>query len=113
MLRDDLWAVKKIIPAKYLGLKLSLNCALLFIYLFIYLFGLHPQHTEVPRLGPNQSYITATATPDPSPICDLCRSFLQCGILNSLIEARAQTRILMDTSAVLEPQEELLNCAFL
>ena len=60
---------------------------------------------EVPRLGIEselqlRAYITAIATWDPSPICDLHRSSLQLQILNPLSEARDQTHILMDTSRV-------------
>ena len=50
------------------------------IYLLIYLFscflGLHPMHVEVPRLRVKLelqllAYATATATWDPSHVCDL------------------------------------------
>ena len=41
---------------------------------------------------------TATATWDPSLICDLYHSSQQCQILNPLSEARDQTLILMDPS---------------
>ena len=44
---------------------------------------------------------TATATPDPSCICDLQCSLWQHRILNPLSEARDQTCTLMDTSWVL------------
>ena len=37
-------------------------------------------------------YVTATATPDPSHICDLHCSFRQCWMLNSLGEARDHQR---------------------
>ena len=47
------------------------------------------------------AYITATATPDPSYLCDLHLSLWQRQILNPLSETRDQTRILMDTSQVL------------
>ena len=61
---------------------------------------------EVPRLGVKSelqlpAYTTATATPDLSHICNLCRSFQQCQILNPLSKARNETCILMDTSQVL------------
>ena len=45
----------------------------LFIYLFIFL-GMHPRHMEAPRLGVEQqplAYATATATQDPSRVCNL------------------------------------------
>jgi len=59
---------------------------------------------EVPRLGVKLklepqllAYATAMATPDPSHICNLRCNLWQRRILNPLIEARVQTRILMDT----------------
>ena len=61
-----------------------------FIYLFIY-FSLGPclQHMEVSRLGVKSKlqlppYITATATRDPSCICDLHHNSQQHQILNPL-----------------------------
>ena len=56
---------------------------------------------EVPRLGVESElqppvYTTATATQDPSHICDLHHSSQHSGILNLLSKARDQTRILMD-----------------
>ena len=57
-------------------------CTLIFslhifgFYLFIVFLGPHPWHMEVPRLGVESelqlpAYTAATATPDPSRICDL------------------------------------------
>ena len=46
------------------------------------------------------SLLTAKATPDPSHVCDLHCSSLQCRILDPLREARDRTHILMDTSWV-------------
>ena len=43
----------------------------------------------------------ATALPDPSHICDLCRSLQQCQILNPLSEARDRTHI--STEMTLNP----------
>ena len=58
---------------------------------------------EVPRLQVKLelqllTYATATATPDPSQICNLHHSSQQRWVPNLLNEARDQTRILMDTS---------------
>ena len=50
-----------------------------FVCLFVFL-GVHPQHMEVPRLGVELEpqlpayYTTATATQDPSHVCDLHHS---------------------------------------
>ena len=46
------------------------------------------------------AYTTATATRDPSCVCDLHHSSRQCQILNPLSEARDQTHILMDTGRI-------------
>ena len=59
------------------------------------------QHMEVPRLrveSEPQLLVYATATPDPSHICDLHSSSHQCWILNPLTETRDQTCILMNAS---------------
>ena len=58
---------------------------------------------EVPSLGVESelqplSYTTATVMRDPSHICDLHHSSQRRQILNPLIEARGQTRVLMDIS---------------
>ena len=60
---------------------------------------------EVPGLGveselQRQAYTTATATPDPSHICDLHHSSRQRPILNPLSEVRDQTCVLVDTGPV-------------
>ena len=54
----------------------------------------------VPRLGVESElelppYATATATPDPSHVCDLCHSLWQGWILMS--EVKDQSLILIDT----------------
>ena len=60
---------------------------------------------EVRRLGVESelqllAYPTATATQDPSHVCDLHHSSWQCQILNPLSEARDHTHTLMDTSPI-------------
>ena len=60
---------------------------------------------EVPRLGIGLevkllAYATATATWDLNHVCDLHHSSRQHRIPNPLVEARDQTRILMDISLV-------------
>ena len=55
---------------------------------------------QVPRLGVQSeqqppAYATATATRDPSHVCDLHHSSQQRGILNPLSEAKDGTRNLM------------------
>ena len=66
------------------------------------LFRATLQHREVPRLGVESElqlpgYTTATAVRD---LSHLNHSSWQCWILNSLIEVRDQTRILMDPSQI-------------
>ena len=76
-----------------------------YYFLFFGFLGPHPQHMEVPRLGVKPElqlpvYATATATQDPSRICELHHSSRQCQILNPLSEARDRTHILTDTSRI-------------
>ena len=71
--------------------------------IYIVFLGLYPQHIEVSRLRDElelqlMAYTTATATRDPSYICDLHHSSWQRWILNPLSKARDRTHILMDTS---------------
>ena len=68
--------------------------------------GLYLWHMEFPRLGVKAeiqllAYITATAMPDLSYICDLHCSFQQHWLLNQLSKARDGTPILMDTTGFL------------
>ena len=68
-----------------------------FVFLQLYL-----RRMEVPRLGVEwelqlPAYTTATATQDPSHVCDLPHSSQQGQILNPLTEARNRTCILIDT----------------
>ena len=60
------------------------------------------QHMEVPKAEVKSELqlpacITATASLDPSHVCDLHHSLWQRQILNPLSEARDGTHILMDT----------------
>ena len=69
----------------------------------LFLSLLHLGHMEVPRPGDELelqllAYVTAEPMPDPSYICNLCSSWLQRRILNSLREARDCTYIFMDIS---------------
>ena len=71
-------------------------------FFFFFFLGLHLQHMDVPRLEAESelrlpAYITGTATPDPSRICDLHCSLRQRQILNPLSEAGDRTHILTDT----------------
>ena len=77
------------------------------MYSFIYFgfLGLHLQHMEVPRLGVKfelqlPAYITATATPDLSHVCDLHHSSWQRQIPNPLNKARDRTCVPMDASQI-------------
>ena len=89
------------------------------IYLFIYLvfLGLHLRHMEAPRLGVQSElqplvYTTATATSDPTNVCDLHHSSWQHWILNPLSEAKDRTCILTDSSQVLKPLSHDRNSFF-
>ena len=67
--------------------------------------GPHPRHMGVPRIGvkselPLPAYTTATATWEPSCICDLCHSSQQCQIPDQLRETRDRTCILLDTCQI-------------
>ena len=75
-----------------------------FLDFFFFFLGPHPRHMEVPRLGAElelhlPAYTTATATRDPSCICNLRCNVRQCWILNPRSEARDRTCILMDTTS--------------
>ena len=72
--------------------------------LFCFVFPPGPWH-KVPRLGVESqlqlpTYTTATATRNPSQVCDLHRSSQECLILNPVSKARDRTHILMDASQV-------------
>ena len=74
--------------------------------LFFFFFppsGPHPRHMGVPRLGIQlelQLLVYATATPDPSRVCNLRHTSWQCWIVNPLSEARDRTRVVVKTSQV-------------
>ena len=79
-------------------------CIYLFVYLFCFL-GPYPQHTEIPRLGVQSelqlpTYATATATWDPSRVCDLHHCSRQRRIPNPLSEARDRIHNLMVPSQI-------------
>ena len=91
-----------LVPYSYL---ISLIIIMLSLFIFAFFLGLHSRHMEVPSLGVElelqlPAYTTATATRDPSHICDLHHSSQQCQILSPQSEARDWTCILMDTSRV-------------
>jgi len=74
-------------------------------FIFLVFVGLYWGHMEVPGLGAESelqwpAYTTATATPDPSWVCDLHHSSQQHRILNPLSEARDRTCILMGASQI-------------
>ena len=74
-----------------------------FIYLFIW--AAPSRHMEAPRLGVQSelqppAYARATATQDPSQVCDLHHSSWQHWIPNSLSKARDWTSVLMDASQI-------------
>ena len=76
----------------------------IFFSFFVFL-GPRPLHMEVPRLEVESelqlpAYTTATATQDPSRICDLHHSSQQRWVLNPLSQARDRTCVLMDVSQI-------------
>ena len=94
----------------YFSFDVTKSICLVFRELFFFLFlGLHPLQMEVPRLDVKlelqlPAYTSATATQDPSHICNLHSSSWQSNagsILKPLSEARDGTCLLMDTSQIL------------
>ena len=74
------------------------------LFFFFFLWS-NPHHIEVPWLGVTlalylPAYVTATAMPDLSHVCDLHHSSWQCWILSPLSKVRDQTCVLMDTSQI-------------
>ena len=83
-------------------------CFCFFAFFFFCFLGPHLRHMEVPRLGVQlklqlSAYISATATPDSSRICDLHHSLQQHQSLNPLSEAKDQTHNLMVPSGIRFP----------
>ena len=71
-------------------------------FFFWFFFFFFMEHIEVPKLAVKSELqlpvcTTATATGDPSLICNLCHGLQQCQILNPLSKARDQTLIFSDT----------------
>ena len=92
------------VPGPGIESKLCCRNATSFFFFWSFL-GPHLQPLEVPRLGGESelqlpAYITATATQNPSRICDLHHSSQQRQILNTLNKVRDRTCILMDASQV-------------
>ena len=84
---------------------------MIFVWFGLVCFGLvlvlgpHLWHMEVARLGVKSelqlpAYLTTTAMPDPSHVCDLHQSSRQCQILNPLSEARDWTHDLKVPSQI-------------
>ena len=76
-----------------------------FILFYFCFLGPHPWHMKVPSLGVKLepqllAYTTATATWDPSQVCDLHHSSKQRQIPDPLSKARDRTCILMDPSLI-------------
>ena len=83
-------------------------------FFFLVFLGLHPRHMEVPRLGVKSelqlpAYNTATATPDPTRVCNLHHSSRQRRVLKPLSKDRNLTCVRMDASQICyaEPRWEL------
>ena len=85
------------------SLKIGAVLKMWVFFFLLFFLGVYPRHMEVPRSGVElelqlPAYARATATPDPSHVCDLHHSSWQCWILNPLSETRNRTCVLMDTS---------------
>ena len=99
---------KKGIPPPGLFIHSTKYIYIFFTIFFLSFLGQHPRHMEVPRPGVQSelqllAYATATATPDPSRICDLHHSPRQRRILNPLSKARDQTRNLIVPGRIHQP----------
>ena len=92
---------------------MQMLASILFYFILFFFFFLWPhlQHMEVPRLGVESelqplAYTMATATQDPSCVCDLPHSSRQHRILNPLSEARDRTTPSLVGCDSTEPQQE-------
>jgi len=88
-----------------------------FELIFFFFSQPHLWHLDVPRLEVQSEmqlpvYTTATATPDPSCICEQCCSSQQFRILNPRSRATGRTHILIDPSQVLNPLSHNGNSRF-
>ena len=103
--REGLWILVcrwniSIFKQKAMGLFYSYN-----IFFFFFFLRPHPPHMEVPRPGVKSelqlpAYATATATWDPSHVCDLHHSSRQHRILNPLSKTRDRTCNFMVSSQI-------------
>ena len=83
----------------------SCCCCCFFFFVFLPFLGPLLRHIEIPRLGVQSelqlpAYARATATQDPSRVCDLHHSSQQHRILNPLGKARDRTCVPMDSSQI-------------
>ena len=88
-----------------MGTVISIPNLFFFPVFFFFFLGPHPCHMEIPRRGVQlelqlRAYTAATASRDPSSVCDLYHSSGKRQILNPMSEARDRTGILMDTRRV-------------
>ena len=91
----------KVLAARSLPIHENAIC----VFFSFFFLGLHSQHMEVSRLGVKSelqrpAYTTATATPNPSQVCNLHHSSRQHRNLNPLSKARNPTRNLMAPSRI-------------
>ena len=97
-----------------ISLRLFFSFQWFFVCLFVfYCLGPPLWHMEVPMLGVKLelkllAYATHAAMWDPNHVWDLHHSSWQCQILNPLSEARDRTHILVGSSWVRYPRQELL-----
>jgi len=78
----------------------SMNRRNFFNFSFFVVGGPHLRHMEIQSELQVPAYTTATATRDPTSLCDLHHSSWQRQILNPLSEARDRTKVLVNTSQI-------------